>query len=164
MTDEKRSTFDPGRLTIGSLMSKVREQEPEVYDVIELRREITKKFPDNFDKAVERGKKNFTGNFFIEIELKHEKLFPIQRTYFNARRTCPIPYYDQAVFIYNRKDDKVELLWTIPNHNTARRIKNFPIDLPEHEEKLRPYVFDFYDKTLLRKSNDLNGIKNNLII
>ena len=79
------------------------------------------------------------------------------RNYFGARSTCPTPDYDQSVYKYNKKDDRIEYIWTIPTKEVCYYLlKNRNYVIPEEQELLK-YVLEFSLGELFRLSKRLNG-------
>jgi hypothetical protein len=79
------------------------------------------------------------------------------RNYFFARSTCPTPDYDQSVFKYNRADDAIEYIWTVPSKDTCFHLKENYLEVSAKERELLNFVFEFFDGTLYTKSKKLNN-------
>lgn len=69
-------------------------------------------------RGIERGKTKFSGNFYLEVPTitktkykSHGVTFPV----FFPRKTCPVPVFNRTVYKYYAKDDRVEMLWCLPN-------------------------------------------------
>jgi len=88
---------------------------------------IYKRYIRDLEKTINDGIKKYKGNFFIEMNLTKDKL--LYKTYKLLpvlRKTCPIPFYDRDVYMYDHKVCKLKLLWSIP----PRKIFNNPQLLP----------------------------------
>jgi hypothetical protein len=144
--------------TVGTIAGELQQKAPESRDPIEIQREMLKDYEKNVVIAIERGLKTINKDFYIEVELKKEKLLEnVLRNYFCERTTCPTPGHDQTVFKYNYNSGVVEHLWTVPDRDTCEIFyENALIIVPE-ERALLKFVLDFYDGTLLRKAKKLNG-------
>ncbi len=146
------------RETIGKISSDLLTKDVGQVNVIDQQREMQKEYLDNLVKCVEDNKKDFSNNFFVVVETKTEPLMPnVMRNYFFARWTCPTPTYDQSVFRYNRKDEHLEYLWTLPSKDACYHIRDNAALMDRSEAELRNFVLSFFDDSLLRKSKKLNG-------
>lgn len=98
------------------------------------------------------------GNFFIVALLKKERLLEnVLRNYFIPTLTCPTPFFDQTVYMYDAQKESLEFVWVVPDQETSEILKeNAKIVVPA-ERGLLQYVLDYYDGTLYRKAKTLNG-------
>lgn len=145
------------RDTVGKISSELLQKDIGPVSVIDQQREMQKDYIDNLIQCVERNTKEFPGDFFVVVETKTEKLMPnVMRNYFFARWTCPTPTYDQSIFKYNKKDERIEYIWTLPSKDACYSIRNNLATLADDEQQLASFVFDFFDGTLLRKAQELN--------
>jgi len=143
--------------TLGSLAYDVLIKEPESRDPIELQRELQKKYIDELIDCVENYKKIQPRSFFVCVITKREKLLqPVLRNYFIARDSCPTPDYDQAVYKYNREDDRIEYLWCIPDREACLTYRENALQVVPEERQLLHHILDFADGTLYRLSKKLN--------
>jgi len=114
-------------------------------------------YDKNIYEAIDRGKKDFAGDFFVVVLTKREKLLPnVLRNYFTVRLSCPTPNYDQTVYQYIHKNDALEFLWTIPDRYICNFIKEHCMELPPEQKQLIQFVLDFADGTLMQKAMVLN--------
>jgi len=149
--------------TIGANSVELSKKTPDTRDPIALEREINKDYEKNIFEAVERGLKEIHGgsrdcNFFVVVTTKKERLMPnVIRNYFCTRKTCPTPEYDQTVYHYLRKDDKLEFLWVVPSKDTCELLHLNALMVTQNERELLYFVLSFYDGSLLRKAKKLNG-------
>lgn len=168
MEDDKKtkSIYDPTRNTLGQDFVDISGKKQDDVCVQDLRKEMEKKLIDNFDLAVERGKKKIKGDFFVQMCNKREKMFPVFTTHHQPRKTCPKPFYDQAVYKYISADDRVVLLWALPSRPRCKTIRAFPLACPKEQERMRQDVLDYYDGTLMRMYFDFNkgDVKPNIIL
>lgn len=115
-----------------------------------------------FDKAFFVGKAMFAGDFYIEIRTKMERA--LQNTphrYYAAREACPRPEYDQVIYKYENKKNKLEKVWCIPDKNTTIMgllYPTKPADLEEGEAEEMRDIRLFADGTLMRMSTHLNSL------
>lgn len=146
------------RKTIGALSQELLAKEQDTDDAVELQREIQ---GDSYEvellAAVDRGKKKYFSDFYVVPINQRFRLLPnVIRTYFIDRISCPTPDYDQAVYKYTRKEDKVEFLWVIPDKHTCEYMHTHALEVDAEQRELLNFVLDFYDGTLLQKARKLN--------
>lgn len=104
------------------------------------------------------GLKNKPNDFYIELCVKVEKLLwnVDPRWIPHVRDTCPTPCFNQSVYRYNKKDDCLEYMWTIPDiHSCVWMLQN-ALNLPDEQRELLNYVLDFKDGKLKQICLDLN--------
>jgi hypothetical protein len=95
--------------------------------------------------------------FFIVVLTQKIKIFNnALRNYFFGRLTCPTPEWDQTVYKYNRKDDCLEFMWTIPDKNTCEYMYYNALTIPDEEKELLKYVIDYKEGNLLKVCKQLN--------
>ena len=73
----------------------------------------------------------------------------VLRGYFFARRSCPTPDYDQAVYRYRKDGDELEFLWVVPSADSVNLMKNNVESVPTEQYALLGFVLKFVDGTLL---------------
>lgn len=154
------------RDTVGKISSDLIQQAPQSRDPIEIQREIHKNYEANVFEAIERGKKEFFHDFFVVVVTKKERLMQnVLRNYFLVRETCPTPDYDQTVYHYHRKDDKIEFLWVLPSKDTCQLFKDNVLQIAEEEKWLLEFILKDSAGELLALSKKLNGeVKDSIII
>lgn len=140
-------------------------RDPEIVSVIELQKEMLNN--DIFTKKmlgyIDQGKSAYHADFYIELNFKNERLFEVAGVLASPRiipilkTHCPTPFYDQSVWKYYYKDEKLEFLWTIPDNNTCQYYRRFALEVVPEERQLRDYVLSYYDGSLLNKVKELNG-------
>lgn len=149
--------MEENRETVGKISSDLLQKANGPVTVIDQQREMQKDYLDNLVQCVEKNKKDFPGDFFVVVETKTEPLMPnVMRNYFFARWTCPTPTYDQSIFKYNKKDERIEYLWTLPSRDACYHIKNNLDTLSNEEQQLAFFVVSLFDGSLLRKAKELN--------
>ena len=103
------------RKTVGAHALELMQKDPGKISVVEQQQAMTEDYMKNLFEAVDRGFKQFLGNYYVVVITKKEKLMEnVIRNYFATRETCPTPDYDQTVFRYNREAERIEYIWTIP--------------------------------------------------
>jgi len=146
------------RDTIGKISSDLLIKPLETTSAIEQTNEQLGDYDKNINAAVDRGLKDYFGDFFLVVLTKKERLMQnVIRNYFFCRKTCPSPEYDQVVYHYHRTADEVEFLWVVPSKDTCETFKDNMLVIPSHEKQLLQYVLSFYDGTLLQISKKYNG-------
>ena len=150
-------------LTVGEEACRLL-QSPEEVNPIDLQRAMhagnTSKdsFESQILEALNRGRKEIWGSFFIVVLLKKEKLLPnVMRQYFVPRKSCPTPQYDQIVYRYDAEKEGLEFLWVVPDPASCKLIHGRGAILPLEQQPLVQYVKDFFCGELDKKCALLNG-------
>ncbi len=144
--------------TVGAIALDLMQKTPESRDPIEIERAMQEDYIKELVKCVDIHKPLLMGNFFLVVITKNEKLMPnVFRNYFSARQSCPTPDYDQSVFRYNRVDDCIEYLWTVPSKDTCHHLKDNAVQVAPEERDLLKMVLDFADGTLYKLCKKLNN-------
>lgn len=134
------------------------KQVDDTHSAHEQMQECLTDFDENLLKCLEDGKAKYTGDFYVIVLTKKERLMPnVLRNYFLVRLTCPTPEFDQAVYQYKKTDDEVHLLWVVPSKDTVAFMKDNMLLLPLEERELLNFVLDFTDGKLLTQAKELNG-------
>jgi hypothetical protein len=153
--------------TLGQHSLKNWFKKSESRDPIEIERELHKDYVKNVLEAAEEGKRYFNEinsertEFFIEVHTKKEIIFG-QRTLghkYQPKVSCPTPFYDSTVYRYERHNDIIHLLWTIPDKETCLILKQNKLIVHPSEYGLLDFVLKFDDGTLLKLAKELNGEK-----
>lgn len=144
--------------TLGSISLNLMQKTPESRNPIEIERAMQEEYLSELIKCVEDHKKTFFGNFYAVVITKNEKLMPnVFRNYFSARQSCPTPDYDQSVFMYNRADDAIEYIWTVPGKDACHHLKDNALLVDPSERQLLRFVLEFADGTLYKLCKKLNN-------
>ena len=142
---------------IGKLSAELASKDMGKIDIEEQGQELTKGYMDYVLETVASGKKLYPNDFFVVVITKQEKLMSnVIRNYFLHRMSCPPPEYNQAVFMYNKKDDSIDFLWVLPNKKTCKNFTKHKELVPPEQWSLLEYILKFRDFTLLRLSDQLN--------
>jgi hypothetical protein len=145
------------RPTVGALSSELLRKENPTVDPTEQMRESLTGYDQNIYDCVDRGKKDFSGDFFIVIITKKEPLMPnVLRNYFMPRHSCPTPDYDQTVYKFDRVKDEVEFIWVIPAKHTCLFLIANRLEVPLEQHQLLKFVLEFADGSLMKYSQKLN--------
>lgn len=146
--------------TVGKIASDLMQKEAPTRDPIELQREMHKDYVTHIHDAIFRGKQDFSGDFYIVVVTKKERLMEnVIRNYFFPRRSCPTPEWDQTVYRYKRADDLIEFLWVVPSKDTCQLFKQNALQITPEEKELLGFVMDFTDGTLFKLAKKLNREK-----
>lgn len=110
-------------------------------------------------KCVEDHKNIYTGDVWVDVQKKTEKIGmgKTHRLYFIGKQACPSPTNDQDVFRYNRKEDRIEYMWSVPDEAHCQKMMNDPLGIPPEAKELLGYVIDFKEGRLLKRAKELNG-------
>jgi hypothetical protein len=148
----------PDRKTVGSLSQELLIKAPDTRNPIELEREMQRDYLKNIWECIDRSKSNYPDQFFVVVLTKREHLMQnVLRNYFVARQTCPTPNYDQTVFRYTGKDDKLEYIWTIPDRETSFTYLTQALMVVPEERQLLNFILDFKSGALAKLAMHLNG-------
>lgn len=153
--------------TIGKISSELlTKQVDDTHSAHEQMQEQLNDWDKNIYECIERCKVDYpVGDFYIIVTTKKERLMGnVLRNYFFGRFSCPTPEWDQVVFKYHRKEERIEFLWVIPCKETCDIMSRFPLEVPKEEHELRDFVLSFEDGTLLKLSKKLNGEEESSII
>ncbi len=151
------------RPTLGKIATDLNKQPKEKVKVLVKAAEMKQDYMPNIFEAVDRGCEKYKGNFFIEAVDKQEKLTPnVFRTYYIDVMACPSPSWDHSVFRYNRKEGRIEYLWTLPRRDdaimmleNAKEIMNQPNETGEKE--LLRFVMMALNGALFKMMKAYNG-------
>lgn len=144
--------------TVGSHAHELLQKSPETQDPIELERVMQKDYMDNLIQCVQNARKYLPSDFFVVVITKRESLMNnVLRNYFFSRSACPTPDYDQSVYKFNARDERIEYLWTIPSKDACHHIRDNALIIHESEHQLRDFVVDFSSGALYKLSKRLNG-------
>jgi len=119
----------------------------------------------NLYECVERCKKDYSGDFFVVVLTKKEKLLQnVIRNFFYGRLSCPTPDYDQTVYRYVREEDVIEFIWVIPSRQTCFWLKDNVLSILPEERELLNFVLQFADGTLYKLAKKLNKEQDDSIL
>jgi hypothetical protein len=157
-TKKPTSYSGHARENVGKIATDLTAKATSPLSPIELEREAQKNYLNELLAAIEKGKKVYEGDFYIHVETKLEKLLQnVTRNYFFIRSTCPTPFFDQSVFKYDYKEEKLTYIWTVPCKDAAYHLKEFAIEVVKEERELLYMVLKYFDGTLLKIAKKLNG-------
>lgn len=147
------------RDTIGKLSTELLQKDTvSDHSVGEQMQEQLSDYEDNVLACINRGKDYFTGDFYVVVITKRERLMQnVLRHYFFPRISCPTPDYDQAVYKYTHADEQIEFLWVIPDKESCFYMRDNRLNLGTEQNQLLLFVLDFLDGSLDKKARVLNG-------
>jgi hypothetical protein len=146
------------RETIGKISSELLAKQPDSLSPIEIERTLHQDYEKNIFECIDRGKKDFYGDFFVVVITKQEPLMQnVLRHYFICRLSCPSPDYDQTVYKYTRATEIIEFIWVIPSRETCFTLKENSTQVVPAEYGLLEFVLKFADGTLYKLAKSLNG-------
>jgi len=145
------------RETVGKISQDLLKKKPDTDCPIELERSLHKDYEANILECFDRAKKSISHDFFIVVLTKKEPLLEnVLRHYFFWRVSCPTPDYDQTVYRYSKKKDKLSFLWVIPSRETCLTFIENKQRIVPTEYGLLEFVLKFEDGTLAKKAKRLN--------
>lgn len=143
---------------VGEVVYENLQKQSDSYDPIEIERVLQQDYLNSLIECCTIHKPIFESDFFIVVLTKREKLLANTfRNYFSARRSCPTPNYDQSVFAYNRSDDRIEYLWTIPDREVCFHLLTNKDRIVPEEQQLLSFVIKFKNGELMRLAQQYNG-------
>lgn len=144
--------------TVGTLASLLLTKADDKHTVNEQTEANLTDYEKEFLTCVETGKKIYHGDFFVEVQVKKEKLLEnVIRNYFIHKQACPTPTWDQHVYKYVRYFDDIEYLWSVPARDICDYMIDNALSLPKEERQLLQFVMEFKDGTLDRRAAEING-------
>lgn len=146
------------RETVGKIASDLMLKTPETRSITEQMQANLSEYEKEVMDCVERNKKNYPGDFYVNVITKQEPLLPnVFRNYFFATEACPTPNYDQILYKYKRKGDELVFMWTVPSRDACHHLKDNAHYVVSEEQGLLRYVQLFDDGSLFKLMKELNG-------
>lgn len=149
-----------GRDTAGKISYELMQKDTHPTRVVELGEAMTKDYMEKLWECVDRGKKasHIEGDFYAVVLSKKERLLTnVIRNFFLFRQSCPTPTFCQSVYKYYPKEDKLDLLWTLPSQEGAAVYRDNALLIDPSEKEMLNYVLDYWDGTLDKLAQTLNG-------
>ena len=90
----------------------------EMVNVSEYRKNLHDDYIAGALRGIEKGKTRFSGNFYLEVPTITKRLYRPHGEashIFFPRKTCPVPVFNRSVYKYYANDDRLEMLWCLPN-------------------------------------------------
>lgn len=150
--------------TVGQYSYEMQQKPDEKINSIDLQREIHKgnSSEDSFENqvriAVERGEKMFEGDFYVVVLFKKERLMKnVVRQYFFPRKSCPTPEFDQVVYRYFPKENRLDFIWVIPDKQSTMDLAFMRGELPDEQQQLVKFARDFNSGKLDKLCEKLNS-------
>ena len=146
------------RDTVGKLSTLILDKEPNDHSAHEQMQEQLADYEKNFWETVDKGKRIYAGDFYINIITKKERIMQnVIRNYFFTTSSCPTPTYDQAVHKFNFKNESIDFLWVIPDKDTCKFMMDNFLNIHPEEWDLRDFVLSFENGKLLDMAKKFNG-------
>lgn len=144
--------------TVGAHALELMQQKTDKISIVEQQQAMTEDYMKNLFEAVDRGYKDFPGDFYVVVITKNERLMPnVFRNYFGTRQTCPTPDYDQTVFRYNREAGQIEYIWTVPSKDACIHLIENRLVVVDQEKELLGYALAFQTGKLAQVAMKFNG-------
>lgn len=144
--------------TVGKIATDLLINANETHSVTEQMQENLSEYDKNIYECIELGKKEYTGDFYLVVITKNEKLLQnVLRHYFLSRQSCPSPQYDEAVYKYHSSEERVEFLWVVPSKQTCEYFVVNSLQIPEEERQLLDFVLRFTNGDLNLLAKKMNG-------
>jgi hypothetical protein len=145
------------RPTVGalSLQSQSAQNQSDTWETThEREREIMRNMTDFVAKKKIEHRQS---DFYIMLLSRKEKLLAnVVRDRLYCLRACPMPNYNQSLWKYHWKDDRLEFMWSVPPKEAVDFLKRYPLEMSDMCSDVIKCVFDFLDGTLARKTSELN--------
>ena len=111
--------------------------------------EELKDYPKEIEKCIKNGKKHFDGDFYIQVLFCKDGIIPdARKNIFAAQRTCPKPFFDQAVYKYHQKEDRIEYMWVVPDPDLCELYRYNLGLVPDDEKDLYENIRKYYSGEL----------------
>lgn len=149
--------------TVGAFSYEMQQRPDDKINPIDLQRQIHQgnsnedSFENQVRLAVTRGECDLEGDFYVVVLFKKERLLKnVVRQYFFPRKSCPTPEYDQIVYHYFPKEEKLEFLWVVPDKQSTIDLPLMAKDLPLEQQELIQFSRDFNSGKLDKLCERLN--------
>ena len=138
------------RDTVGKISAELLQKDTYAdHSAGEQMQEQLREYESNVYDCVASGKSIYSGDFFVVVITKRERLMPnVMRNYFLHRLSCPSPEYDQTLYHYHRADDNLEFVWVIPSIVAVKDMVKHKHNLDMSFYQLLKFVLEFLDGTL----------------
>ena len=114
--------------------------------------EELKKYPGEIIKCINNGKKHFDGDFYIHVLFCLDRVIDgAKKNIFAAQRSCPPPFFDQVVYKYHQKDDRLEFLWNVPDIDLCELYRHNIGIVPDDEQDLYKNIMDYFSGELAKR-------------
>jgi len=154
VTNEKRETV--GKINL-DLLPKALD---DTHCAVDQSDEQLKDYESDFLSCWADAKQKFgiDKDFYIVAVFKREKLLTrAMRITFVARKSCPTPHFDEGVYRYTYKDDRINFLWVLPDIEVANYLINNYLMLDPVERQVADFVLKYLDNDLLYTAMKLNN-------
>lgn len=167
--DKRKETSHPVKKSVSECAQELVKKGDQKINPIELQQAIHKgnkeesSFENQIYQCLERGIKFYRAkkDFYLIVLFKkerHPKLKGVVvRQMFTHRLSCPTPSWDQVVYKYYCKDDRIEFLWAVPDKESCMNLPLFDNFLPDEQKALIQYAKDFNNGVLDKRCALLNG-------
>ena len=148
------------RETVGKIALDLRSEykADDIAPVEDIGKNSTKSTMEELWIAVDRGRHELTGSFYVCIIQRKDKILTnVIRQQFFYRKSCPTPTYLTSVFFYNRDNDELLFYWSLPSKERCFQMYNNKEFVPPEEYQLLGFVIDFIEGRLDRTAQELNG-------
>ena len=151
------SMFDD-RKTAASMAVEAAAKPPETLEFNDIRKQHMDGYSQGLYEAIETNRKQFSTNFFIEVRCTRNLPQPNAfHDHFVGRKTCPKPAYDQDVYLYDRKNDELHFVWSVPDKQWSYWLLKNPDFFPDERKAILHFVHAFRDGSLYRLMKQLNN-------
>lgn len=149
------STKETAGKIYSDLRSKIQQDKITIPDFVQAQGDDI--MPKVFD-AIAKKKLTAQKDFFIELPIWMHPLFHgVPCCLIIPRDTCPTPFYDRAVFHYDKKKDATFTLWFIPSYEECVYYEKNKLYLQPYEMEAANHAAEFKKGTYLRLAKSLNG-------
>ena len=105
-------------------------------------------FPREMEKAIERGIKEYTGDFYVFVITPKLRNPNAIKTKYQIRNFCPPPAYNQMVYKFDRNEMQPKVLWVIPSKDFCEWLYMHKDSAPAKLDPIKKYVVEFVNGTL----------------
>lgn len=108
-------------------------------------------------ECISKSKKVWPGVLFIKVSHISDKLLDtVENMAYEARITCPPPFYAQSAWRYDQKTDNLQYLWTVPDRQTCEIILAKPQEWHRRIPALVDQTFRFASGELKELCRTMN--------
>lgn len=134
--------------TVGSVATKLWNSGGK-QGAVETEREANKEYLSEVHKCVQNAvDKGWDKPFYVVVLTKKERLLRnVVRRYFVARKTMPMPDYDQSLWHYDPRSEQLRYVWTIPDPVYCTELMQAD-DIAPDEAQLAAFVHAFANDQL----------------
>ena len=144
--------------TAGAASIEAKKNTPISQSPVDLEKEMHQDYVKNIMAQVEEGMKLYPEDFYIVVLTAADRLLDnVLKCKFLTRASCPTPDWDQAVYKFEKKQERILFLWVLPSQEACEHLTEYAKQVVPAERRLLDFVLKLNDGTLLKIAKHLNG-------